>query len=366
MKSVAVFFGGQSIEHEISVITGALTLNSLDKTLYNPIPIYVDKDGKWYTGESLFDIDSYKNLEVKKLKRVTLLFGDNKLYKIKGKKITPFCEIAFIINCMHGERGEDGSLAGIARANNLAFASPDIFCSSVCMSKLATKIFLKGLNVKTLNYLSVDGINIDKDILDKITYPVIVKPDTGGSSIGITVAQDQTSLKYAVSVALRYGKKAIVERYLENATEINCAVYRGDNGLVVSECEKPIFVGELLSFNDKYKDGDRVFPADIPKKLSDKIKNITKTVYDALDGEGVIRVDFLIKDGVVYVNEINTVPGSLAYYLFGERTADFTKMLNQLLKRANENSAKQSSLKTNYDSGILNGLKGKGAKRLKN
>jgi D-alanine-D-alanine ligase len=366
MKSVAVFFGGQSIEHEISIITGTLTVNSVDKTKYNPIPVFVDKDGKWYSGEILKDVDSYKNLDYKKLYRVTFVFGDNRLFKIKGKRLLPICPVGFVLNCMHGERGEDGTLAGVAKACNLALASPQTAFSSVCMSKSLTKIFLKGLNVKTLNYFCVENLKQVQKIKSKLTFPVIVKPDCGGSSIGITVVNDPDGLEYAVFTALRYGKSALIEQFLQGATEINCAVYKDKDKIVVSECEKPIFIGELLSFNDKYKDGDRVFPADIDKHLSDKIKQTTLKIYQNFDGEGVVRMDYLIKDGVVYLNEINTVPGSLSYYLFSEKLQGFTAMLNDILERANQNSARQQSYKTTFNSGILHGIGSKGAKRLKN
>ena len=275
MKNVAVFFGGQSIEHEISVITGTLTLNSVDGERYNAIPVYVDHDGKWWTGEILKDIDKYKALNLKKLKMVTLLSGDNSLYVVKGKRLKALGVVACAINCMHGERGEDGSLAGVLALSKIPIASTSIFSSALSMSKSFSKIALKGLGVKTLPYCLASSMGDAEKIEKELGYPVIVKPDNGGSSIGISVARNRRELEKGVSVALRYGAKAIVEPLLEDFIEINCACYRSGQKLVVSECEKPLSRGDILSFEDKYTDGKREFPADIDVKVAEKIKKIT-------------------------------------------------------------------------------------------
>lgn len=365
MKSVLVFFGGQSVEHEVSVITGALTLNSIDATKYNAIPVYVDIDGRWWTGEILKDIDSYKNLNYKKLTSVALFCGDNVLYSVKGKKLKPITPVSCAINCMHGERGEDGSIAGLLNLCKIPLASPSLFASSVSMSKTFTKIALKGLGIKALPYQSVtDKSQIDQ-LEQVLNYPLIVKPDGGGSSIGITVAHNRRELEQGVALALRYGVCVIVEPYISDFTEINCACYRANGDIVVSECEKPVCRGEILSYDDKYKDGGREFPANIDKRLSQKIKNLTAKVYQSLGFEGIIRVDYMVVDGVVYLNEINSVPGSLAYYLFVKTLKEYTNILNQLIAWALVRGARDSTVTKKYSSGILSLTGSKGAKRLK-
>ncbi len=364
MKNVGVFFGGQSVEHDVSIITGALTVNSIDKNLYNAIPIYISKTGEWFTGEKLKDIDEYKNLDLSKLTPVTLKLGSNELYAIKGKKIKPLAVLAVAINCMHGERGEDGSLSGLLDMCAIPLASPPTLGSSVCMDKSFTKTVLKGLKIKALPSVSVTD-NFDlKKITSKIKFPVIVKPARLGSSIGVERADDLEELSSAIAVAKRYGDRVIVEPFLKNFIEINCAAYRAKDGeVVVSECERPVGKGSLLSFDDKYMSGKRVFPADIEADISERIKITTKRAYEELYLEGVVRMDYMAQDGEVYLNEINTVPGSLAFYLFGETLASFTDMLSGLIARAERKANEQASVQKSFRTGILNmgGIKSKNA-----
>jgi D-alanine-D-alanine ligase len=255
MKIVAVFFGGVSVEHDVSVITGVMTVNATDKTKYQAEPIFVDKNGEWYTGELLKDVDEYKDLDYKKLKKVMLKPGDNRLYQLKAKKLKPLFPIAVAINCMHGERGEDGSLAGILKTCNIPLASPDITASSVCMDKCVTKTAMKGLKVKTLPGVTVTDSDSAVGLVKGMRYPLIVKPACLGSSIGISQAKNAEELQNAVNYALKFGEKAIIEPCLKNFIEINCAVYRKANGsLCISECERPVSSTSFLSFDDRYSE----------------------------------------------------------------------------------------------------------------
>ncbi len=365
MKNIAVFFGGESIEHEISVITGVLNLNGVDKQKFNPIPIFVSQNGEWWSGEELFDLDFYKKFNQKSLDRVTLVSGDNKLYKVKGKKLKPLTEIACAINCMHGERGEDGSLFGMLNMCKIPLCSPPLFASATSMSKAFTKIALKGIGVKTLPYFLAESKEDADLIAQKFSFPLIVKPDSGGSSIGITTCNNKMQLQQGLLVAMRYSNKALVEPKLEHITEINCACYKVNGKLVVSECEKPTSRGEILSFNDKYRSGEREFPAKIPKRVSDKIKNVTQKVYESLGFEGVIRIDYIIKDGEIFLNEINSVPGSLAFYLFSDTIKEWSSLLTSLIEDAIMRHAKESTITKKFHSGILTITGGKGSKRLK-
>ncbi len=364
MKNIAVFFGGQSVEHDVSVITGALTLNSIDKSAYNPIPVYVDKNGEWYTGEILKDVDEYKNLNYKRLKKVIIKSGSKELYEIKGKKIKPLLTLSACINCMHGERGEDGSLAGALALCGLPLASPEILPSSVCMDKCFTKTVMKGLKVKTLPSVTVDGELDEKKILSKLKLPLVVKPCCLGSSIGITKVKTKEELSPAIALAQKYGERVIIEPCLRNFIEINCAGYRNKKGeIIVSECERPVGKDGLLSFDDKYKSGKRIFPADIDQDISDNIKQLTKKVYDGVNASGVIRIDYFVCGSEVYLNEVNTVPGSLAFYLFGDTLKSFTGLLSELIESAIKRGAKRESVQKTFNTGILNmgGAKSKNA-----
>ncbi len=365
MKNVAVIFGGKSVEHDISILTGVMTLNSIDKERFNPIPIYISKSGEWFTSKELFDLDGYKNLKIEKLKKVTFVQGDNSLYYLKGKKLKKLESIYSVVNCLHGERGEDGALSGMLKMCNIPLTSSGILPSSVSMDKSVSALVLSALKVPVLKSITVDSAEGVDSVIEKLNFPLIVKPNLLGSSIGIGKATDRESLVFAIENALKYGEKAVIQPFLQDFIEINCAVYRDEKGeIIVSECERPIARDKILSFGDKYKDGKREFPANIDKKLSDKIKKITKKVYTELDFSGVIRIDYFVSFGKVYLNEINSIPGSLSYYLFFDTMKDFSKMLSSLILASEQKFLKEQGYITDYNSGILSCIGSKGAKRL--
>ncbi|MBE7086722.1 MAG: ATP-grasp domain-containing protein [Clostridiales bacterium] len=365
MKNVGVFFGGRGVEREVSVLTGVMTLNSIDREKFNPVPIYIDGRGRFFTGDSLLDIDFYKKFDPKKLKAVTFLSGDNTLYTVKKNKLKPLLSVAVFINCVHGEGGEDGTLEYFRAFCGVPFASPSIIPLAVAMDKGITKTFLLGLGVPVVYGQSVCDGGVAREVAKRIGYPVIVKPDKLGSSIGISVAKNDTELDLAVGVGLRYGRSVLIERFLENAVEINCAVYESSEGVLkVSPCERPIKSNELLSFEDKYTSGEREFPANIHKKIADKIKKISAAVYTALKFEGIIRIDYILDGETVYLNEINSVPGSLAYYLFCDTLQEFSSVLTDLIRKAEQNFAVESTFVKDFGSSILTGLGTKGSKRL--
>ena len=185
MRNILVIFGGESVEHEVSVLTGLTTLNAVKGAGYNAVPVFVDKGGAWYTGDKLFDIETYKSFSDKGLKRVCLFTGDNSLYSIKGNKRKKLFEISTAINCMHGGFGEDGTISAIFKASQIPLASPNHLSSAVSLDKEYTKIFLKGIGVKSLPYtVTTDIYDLDKKVKN-LNYPLIVKPSTLGSSIGI-------------------------------------------------------------------------------------------------------------------------------------------------------------------------------------
>ena len=363
MKNVLVIFGGKSVEHDVSVITGVMTANVIDKQKYNVIPVLITADGEWVSGKELFDIDGYKSLDVKKLSKVTLTCASPILYKKKGKKLKEIASIYVAINCLHGGEGEDGSIAGLFNCCNIPLASPNVLSSAISMDKRFTKIVLKGLGVNVLPCDEVSSQTEAEMIKERLTYPVIVKPNLLGSSIGITKAKTPNELIESVNGALRYGERAIIEPCLDGFMEINCAAYKDQNGKIkVSECERPVGKSNILSFNDKYQGGKRIFPADVSQDVSEKIKRITKTVYKECGFNGVIRIDFFVKEDEVYLNEINAVPGSLAYYLFCDTLREFSVMVEGLIQKGVNDFAKKSTFNTSYKSNVLLGFGSKGAK----
>lgn len=370
MKNILVVFGGKSVEREISVLTGVLTANALDKTRYNAVPVYIDENDEFLTGESLLNLETFKDKDfAKSLTKAVFLPNDNNLYIKKKNKLKPLKNISAVINCLHGGLGEDGSLFGYFSYIGLAVVSSSIAPSSIAMDKSLTKTFLKGLGVKTVSsvtaFFNQAREEVIKNIEDTLSYPVIIKPATLGSSIGISIARNYQELFFALSSAFKYCEKALVEKYIENAIEINCASYLLDGKIFVSECEKPTSSSGVLTFDDKYILGNREFPARIDKKVSDKIKEITKKVYKGIDARGIIRIDYILDGKEIYLNEINTIPGSLAYYLLTSSPEEFKHLLSNLIEfTLSEHAEKNSRIKT-FDSGILSGgkfLGGKGAK----
>lgn len=370
MKNILVFYGGKSCEHDVSIITGVLTLNSLDKNLYNPIPVYVSHSGEWFTGDSLFDVAFYKNFSEKTLKKVTLLSNDSSLY-IKGKKLKKLCSPYTAINCLHGLNGEDGSLAGLLKLHGIPLASPDIFSSSLSIDKEYTKFVLSGLKVNRLACVKLydhlyyqDKEKALLEVENSLSYPVIIKPANLGSSIGVSSATDRLSLEKAIEGGFVYDDKIIIEQKLSNFIELNSAAYKGQNGVVVSMVERPISASEILTFKDKYEGfkggGEREFPAKISKKLTEKIQSITKKIYSELGFFGIIRIDYLLVGDKLYLNEINTVPGSLAYYLFSDTLKGFTKILSEIIELSVQKHLKYLSRKFDYKSSVLKieGVKG--------
>jgi len=365
MKNIAVFFGGETVEHDISIITGVLMLNTIDKNKFSPIPVYVDNDGSWYTGEMLFDLDFYKNKDLSRLKKVTLISGDNKLYIIKKSKNKPLLSIAVAINCMHGERGEDGSLSGYLNMCKIPLASPSMLSSAISIDKAFTKVVLKALSIKTVPYAVVENELEHQKIINKLGLPLIIKPNTSGSSIGIKKADTKEEFLSAVNEAKRFSECVIAEKYLEEKIEINCSAYKNKIGEIkVSECERPYSDGNVLSFEDKYLFGKREFPANIEKCFSDKIKETTKKIYEKLNFFGIIRIDFFIYKGEIYVNEINSVPGSLAYYLFTDTLKDFSDILTDMIEFAERQFVKALTEQRKISTSILSVGGGKSSKRL--
>ena len=323
----------------------------------------------------MFDVSNYKNLNLKKLIKVTLISGDNNLYELRKNRLKKLCKIDASINCLHGLNGEDGTLSGLLKMCGIAFCSPSVFASSFSMDKDFTKIVLTGLNVDKLPYVRIHKNSFIlkrktaiKMVESKFKYPVIIKPANLGSSIGITIAKNSLELENALITAFNYDSKVIVEKALENFREINCSAYKCGEAIVVSPCEEPILKSEILTFKDKYlgsKTGqNKNFPASIPIETSLKIQSITEKIYRKCDFLGVIRIDFLLANNKIYVNEINSVPGSLAYYLHSKTLKDFTVMLTSLInegvRQFEEESARQYTFKsTILTADCLNSSKGK-------
>lgn len=350
MKTVAVFFGGKSNEREISVITGTYAVNLLKGAGYHAVPVYIAEDRIFYSSDKMNRVDYFRDFRPDKRCAVELSFG--RLVRA-GKPKKTVLNIDCALNCCHGGMGEDGTLSALLRFYRIKSASPETEVSSVFMDKTLTKIAARGLDIPVVPSASLtEGENAQKAFA--LGFPVIVKPARLGSSIGIKVAGSKEELQSALDEAFRFDSVLLIERYLPDRRDINCAAFRKGNEIVVSDCEEVFSQSEILSFAEKYEGGgDRksVMPAELTDKTADKIKEYVKRIYEAFRVHGVVRADFLVSGKEVYFNELNTVPGSLATYLFGQRLTDARDFLSALIEDALSRNLEE---KETVSSGILN------------
>ncbi|WP_416197561.1 MAG: D-alanine--D-alanine ligase [Sporanaerobacter sp.] len=354
-KKVGVIFGGRSVEHEVSVITGIQIMENIDREKYDIVPIYINKEGRWLTGDSLFKFENFKENNLKDLKEIvfTPFHDDHKFYShpnekgglFSNKKIVENIDVIF--PALHGTNGEDGTIQGLFELMNIPYVGGGVLTSSVGMDKILMKDVFKANALPVVDYMwfyrsewEEDKEKVLKNIENKLKYPLFVKPANLGSSVGISKAVDSESLDRAIEVAIRYDRKIIIEKAVENPREINCAVMGYDNKLMVSLCEEPLGFNELLSYEDKYvksnmkgaKGERRRIPADIGEAKTKEIEEIAMKAFHSIDGRGNARIDFLLdEENNVYINEINTMPGSIAYYLWEGKGISFKELVNRMI-----------------------------------
>jgi len=333
-ETIAVFFGGVSNENEISVITGTMAVNVLKSNGYSVIPLYISQNGDMYTGAELADITTFKGGKYALCPRA--VFANGGVYVLnKRGRLKKFIKVEVALNCCHGGAGEGGAVSGLCALASVPLASAGIFESSVFMDKYLTKLILGALGVKTADYAYVKSLSEINSCADMLGFPLVIKPVSLGSSIGVEKVDGLEELERAVACGLTYDSAVIAEKYLENRREINCAAYYSDGEVVTSECEEAVTGGDILSFEDKYQGGGKsVLPADIPADMSRLIKETTKKVYEKLNMRGIVRFDYILSGGEVYLSEINTVPGSLSYYLLSAGFKDFGRVLGAVIKQA--------------------------------
>ena len=356
MRKVAVVFGGKSCENEISVLTGVFVLNILNRERYAPVPIYVHTDGNMYTSSKMNDLKVFEKNRVGDFTRVFI--DEGTVYALNGakRKIKPLVKLDCALNCCHGGLGEGGGVSAIMAWNGVPLASPDLTASGVFLDKCLTKVVMRGLGVPTVDYIRVNeedyrkrGAFLLKRIRSRLKYPVVVKPAHLGSSIGIGVARTEEEVKKRVEEGFALDHRLIIEKYLENKCDVNCAVYALNGEIFVSEPEEAFGSG-IYSFEEKYikrnfdgalgknekrefskKEGGRYA---LSAELREKIRAYTRTVYKRMNLKGAVRMDFLVSEGKAYLCEVNTVPGSLAYYLFCERISDARTFFGDLIEEA--------------------------------
>ncbi len=387
---VGVIFGGESVEHEVSIISALQAISNINKDKYDVVPIYISKDKVWYTGKNLSDISIYKDLEsVKKnSKSVSLCKIDNEYCLIQTKgmmnKVVDKIDIAFPI--VHGQNVEDGTLAGYLETVGVPYVGPNVLGASLGQDKVVMKQVFKSSLIPVVDYVwfyEIDYMNDEEKYLKdikKMGYPVVVKPASLGSSVGITFVKDESKIKEAISDAISYDDKIVVEKAIDNLIEVNCSVVGNSEIQNVSEIEQVLSNNEILTYEDKYigdskKTGgkskgmastSRIIPAKINKNLKEKVERISKEAFKVLNLSGVCRIDFLIdgKTEEVFVNEPNTIPGSLSFYLWEPIGKPYSELLDDLITLGIKDYKKRSKKTYHFDTNILENFNGtKGVKK---
>ncbi len=377
---VAVIFGGRSTEHEISIISAVQAMNNMDKEKYDIIPLYLTKDNVFYTGDALRKIDNFRNIStlLPKCQRVILVNEKFKNYivrypsKLFGKNI--ISEVDVVLPVVHGTNVEDGTLQGYLKTLNIPFAGCDVFASGLGMDKYAMKIMLKEAGFPVLDccrFNAHDYQEAEKVVAaveQKFSYPVIVKPVNLGSSIGISRADNRDGLDKALETAFTFADKVLVEPAITELKEINCAVLGDSDEAIASECEEPLNAHDILSFQDKYMSGgaknggskgmqslQRRIPADIAPEVKKEIQEMAVKAFQYLDCNGVSRIDFMIdkSSGKIYFNEINTIPGSLSFYLWEPVGIKYKELLDKLIKLALKRQRQENDIVYSFDSNVL-------------
>ena len=388
---VGVIFGGESVEHEVSIISAIQAMNKMDEEKYEVIPIYITKDREWYTGDMLKDIEVYQDLNlIKKYSENVVLYYKNGSYVLQKKKglvkrIVNEIDIAFPI--VHGTNVEDGVLQGYLQTIGVPFVGPNVYAAVVGQDKAFMKDIWKEENLPMTEYVwfyDYDYRNDKEAVLKKISklhYPLIVKPATTGSSVGINVCENEEHLIEGIDEAIQYDSKILVEEVVENLKEVNIAVMGNYESQKVSEIEEVLSTNKFLTFTDKYIGGgkgklkggmkgaikttskgmasaSRKIPADLDKQMTEEIEKTAIKAFKSLGSSGNSRIDFLIdeKKNKVYINEINSIPGSLAYYLWDAKNINFTELLEDMINIGIKDYKRRISKTHSFESNILQGF----------
>ncbi len=402
--AVAVLFGGKSVEHEVSIISGVQAMAALDETAYEVIPVYITKGNEFYTGDVLKDVAAYQDIPatLKVASRATFEVDGTKTYLISGefglfKKPTRQL-IDVVMPVVHGTNVEDGALQGFLETLNLPYTGPNVLSSAVCMDKYVMKVMLQhgGFPVLPGLRFQVSDANLVEKVEAAFPYPVIVKPANLGSSIGIGKANDANELRDCAETAFSFARYVLIEPAVVDLREINCAVLGDASGAEASECEEPVMHDAILSYQDKYGGGgktggkaataggakgqgsqsgakgmaslQRQIPAPITDEQREHIRTLAVDAFRYLDCDGVARIDFLMDAGTeeIWINELNTIPGSLAFYLWEAIGLPYSKLLDKMIALALKRAREADDLTYAFDTNILANASLGGAKGAKN
>lgn len=392
---LAVLFGGKSVEHEISIISAVQAMRYINKDKYSVIPVYITKSNEMYYGEDLVNIEEFSKPKelLKKCRKVSFHIENGKTYLIKArtglfeKNIITEVDMAFPI--VHGTNCEDGTLHGYLRMMNLPLVGCDITASAIGMDKYYMKTVFKDNDIPvldckcyTMGQYSEEPKAVADEIENYIGYPVIIKPVNLGSSVGISKASDRNELEDALSNAFNFADRILAERAVCNLKEVNCSVLGDIDFAEASECEEPVNSDKILSYTDKYVSGSkgsakggskgmaslkRKIPADITPEQRETIRTLAVKAFKCLGCNGIVRIDFMIdtNSGEIFLNEINTIPGSLSFYLWEPLGVSYTELLERMISVALKRHREQAEISYAFDTNVLEGIRFGGAKGAK-
>ncbi len=382
---LGVIFGSRSCEHEVAIISAVQLMRNVDREKYDVIPVYISQKGEWFTGAPLMDIKSYTpfdpfmkgilpvHLDLTAGSGALLHFAPPKGLLGGGKEET-VARLDCVIPVMHGLHGEDGSLQGLLELANIPYASTGVMGSAVGMDKIAMKRFFMGCGFPSLPGCPLTRSEWERDadaamdrVEKELPYPVFVKPACLGSSIGVSRADDRAKLKEALELAFSYDRRVLVEKGLDRPIEVNCSVLGFDGERRPSVLEMPNSGAGFLDFSEKYLAGSggskgmaslkRIVPAPIGEELTEKLQSLSCEIFDALDCKGVVRIDFMLdrESDEYYITEINTIPGSLAYYLWTETGLPYSRLIDEMVEYAMKAHREKERNSFAYASDILSG-----------
>lgn len=380
MYNIGVIYGSRTCEHDVSIISALQAAQALDKKKYNVTYIYIGREGTWYTGEALADVKFYEHFDPEKVTRV-LPAGENSkllLYHLPEKKklfggvaAERVAVLDVVMPVLHGLNGEDGTLQGMLELFDVPYTSAGVMGSAVGMDKITMKLLFKGCGFPV-----VEGVWFDRgrwsrerdgvmdECEDKLGFPLIVKPANLGSSIGINIAHDRNQLEDAIETAAAYDHRILVEKAVTPLREVNCSVLGYGDHVETSELEMPVTQEEFLTFEGKYTRNAkgaggmasqvRLIPAPISEQAAQTVRDLAVRAFRAMDLKGVVRIDFILdKDENVFINEANTIPGSLAFYLWEPKGIPFVALVDGMVECAFSAWADRKASVFSHDSTLL-------------
>ena len=387
---VGVIFGGATVEHEVSIISAVQAMNHLNKEKYDIYPIYISKDRTWYTGKMLSDIDIYRDFEtLKRYAKKVVLYNHNGAFRLQALNLfrTVIADLDIVLPVVHGNNMEDGTIQGYLEMVGVPYVGSNVLGSSLGQDKVVMKQVFESLNLPIVDYIwffDNEYFQNKEDILKsikKLGYPVIVKPASLGSSIGITFVKNDEEIESAIETAIKYDTKIVIETAVENLIEVNCSVLGNYESQQTSILEEVMSTAEFLTYQDKYLSGgkgkigskgskgmagaSRIIPARLDEKITLEVKEIAKKVFKALNLSGVCRIDFLIdgKTNKIYINEPNTIPGSLSFYLWEKTNKNYEQLLDEIITLAIKQYKLHHQKSFSFDTNILSNFGGsKGVK----